>query len=165
MNKKIVIISTSVIIAILLFFGFKNNNGLTLKVLVNSAQILTPTKAIVLKNNQTISDARVFKMDETVKGAKVDAYVLWLPTNTEPYYRDIIMISKDSNNVGQPNSSKIHYQLYYSYFLFQLDGADWFIPFSDSIKGPGYDPKLNITEKEISFVLQNATVIKINLEE
>ena len=71
--------------------------------------------------------------------------------------------------MGLPNLGKSNYKLFFNKFLIQTANADWFVPFSDGVKGWDFDPNLQFNEGRILFNLPpefmpNWKSIKIKFE-
>lgn len=148
MKKKVITVSLIVFVIFTIPFAYLvyTTNGLILK-----GQFLYPIKCKVYADGKLLKEGRAFKMEKLVsKPIKVDRLVLWLPNDEEPYFRDVLILDKNYKKVGQPNSSDIHYQLFFN-LLIQSDSGEWYVPFSDNVKGSGFEPELKISNREISF--------------
>jgi hypothetical protein len=67
----------------------------------------------------------------------------------------VIIIDLKDKFVGFPNASISDYNLYFGNLIQSESGANVIIPINDGLKGWGYEPKLKINGKEISFELQD----------
>src|SRR5690554_2397504 len=149
--KTIIILILILLVISLTILYLAEEKGAVLNLLMFKGRILYPNgDANVYLNEKQIKSAKVYSISKTFDEREVDRLILCMPSDND-LKREIIIIDKNSKKVGTPNSSKTNYNMIFNYFLVQSEGSDWFVPFSDSVKGAGIRPGLIIKNNKITF--------------
>lgn len=136
-----------------------------LKAAAEGARVLSPPLDATVKiNGEARPTAKCFEMKSLFDGRPADSLILWLDDSAA--YNDVLVVDKQYRDVGSPNASEKHYDLLLGRYLFQADNAVAYVSFN-SAKSYGIDPKLEIADTHIKFVVpksdsHDAKVIEID---
>jgi hypothetical protein len=130
-----------------------NSHPAIIRWFFGSSRVLTPPiGADVYVDQQLRTGARCFKVERSFEGNKpIDMLVLYLPEKKSASGRIIVVIDKEKNDIGVPNSSIGCYDLILNKYLFQGGGSEAFVSFADDLKGWGSEPDLKISKESIRF--------------
>ena len=152
-RKRLITFTSLLLIVVAILTYLYNEHPLTLKLLNGTARILSPPmKTTISVDGQVQPTAKCFAMKTRFDGQPTDSLVLWLPSPSSTEGCEILMINRDEKLVGKPNSSHIQYDLLLNRYLFQAESGSFNVPFG-SVKWDNHDPKLEITENTIQFIL------------
>ena len=152
MRKIMLAIFLFIFASIFMFVYLKH--PILLKLVYGTGRIIyPPLQRSIYIDGQLSESAKCFKMDKMFNGNPTDNLILWIPDKTNYLERRIIMVDRQNHTVGIPNYSNGSYQLIANKFLVQAESADWFIAFSNGVKGWSFDPRLVIENDTIVFNL------------
>ncbi|TAE18327.1 MAG: hypothetical protein EAZ95_04405 [Bacteroidetes bacterium] len=166
MNKiKIILICTFLLIVASIPIGiFLSNHYILLKYLGGAARSLgRPIEAKVYTNGKLNNDIQVFRANYYWRGGKANYLILF--GKEKPIDTDIIGVDLNEKYAFTTSSSHENdYELIWGR-LYQSEVGGQLTPFKDGAKGFGFDEKLKIAQKTISFLVpQHEYVEKYNAD-
>lgn len=151
MSKFVITGAALILMGASLFVYLYKEHPVVLKVAGGSARVLSPPlNAIIKVDGQEQPQAKCFRMNSYFNGKPADSLVLWVPEPSSYYGREILIVDLSNHIVGEPNSSKFDYHLFWNRFLFQSESGSLMVPLM-SAKSYSQDPELMITNHLVSF--------------
>ena len=146
-----------IVVGLILIFAvavglISRKHPIILKWLTGSARIIgRPINAIAYTDGQFNPDIKIFHVDTYWNGEKADYFLLYFTYANTDKTKEVISLNRKENYVGKPSSTnKSDYDLIAG-LLFQSDMGKNFTPFTDDMKGYGFDPQLTLAEKQIQL--------------
>lgn len=152
---KYVLITVGILIITLISIYLFRTNAIIVKPFFKIAQVLVPEKAGIYVDDKIAKNAQLFGMGKMVNGKSVEMLVLWIPNEKSEYKRKVLLIDKKNSRVFRPYSDEKAYQLFFNYYLFQAQGADYGVALNDPVKAGGPNPELKIKQNEINFKISS----------
>ena len=132
--------------------------------MTGSARLIgLPERATVYADGEIDKKIKVFHSDKYLDGRRADFYILYIISPYTYKTKHIISLDIPGNYAGVPvYTDKNSFDLV-SGILFQSETGTQFSDFRDALKGYGFDPHLNISDKTIRFNLPSKQKGKISL--
>ncbi len=143
---------------------FVYRHPIIIKWMTGSARVIgLPERATVYADGEIDKKIKVFHSDTYWDGSKADYYVLYIISPYTYKAKHIVSLDIPGSYAGVPAfTDKNTFDLVFG-ILFQSETGTQFSDFRDNLKGYGFDPHLNISDKTIRFNLPSKQKGKISL--
>lgn len=149
---------------------FIYRHPIILKWVTGSARVIGwPVRASVYADGKIDKRIKVFHSDKYWDNSKADYYILYILSPYTYKTKHIISLNVHDKYAGVPVATdKSAFDLVFG-ILFQSETGAHFSDFRDDMKGYGFDPRLDISDKTIRFYLpskqKDTSLIRIEFSE
>lgn len=156
MKKRNLVIVPLVFLTVYLFL-----NPIVIKLIVGSARVIgSETKSEVWINGKKDPDIKVFACDSDFYGNSRNYRIISFRDSDQNFEMPVLVIDREAQLVKIPNASTEDYKVLLGKLLQSESGANAMIPLNDPIKGPGFEPELEMDDHEIRFKIVDQNKIQ-----